>query len=81
MDKLIKGGRVIDPSQGIDKILDILIEKGKIKAIEENIRKDDVEIIDATGKIVTPGLIDIHVHFREPGFEAKEDRFAIYSWV
>ena len=73
MDKLIKGGRVIDPSQGIDKILDILIEKGKIKAIEENIRKDDVEIIDATGKIVTPGLIDIHVHFREPGFEAKED--------
>ena len=73
MNKLIKGGRVIDPSQGIDKVLDILIEKGKIKAIDENITTENAEIIDASGKIVTPGLIDIHVHLREPGYEAKED--------
>ena len=70
---IIKGGRVIDPSQGIDKISDIFIEKGKIKAVEENISIENAEIIDASGKIVTPGLIDIHVHLREPGFEAKED--------
>ena len=70
---IIKGGRVIDPSQGIDKISDIFIEKGKIKAVEENISIENAEIIDASGKIVTLGLIDIHVHLREPGFEAKED--------
>ena len=72
MKWLIKGGRVIDPSQNLDAELDILIENDVIKAVEKNISADDVEIIDAKGKIVTPGLIDVHVHLREPGFEYKE---------
>ncbi len=70
---LIKGGRVIDPSQGIDGIRDVLIEKGKIAAIGEKLDAKGAEVIDAAGKLVTPGLIDIHVHLRDPGLEYKED--------
>ncbi len=70
---LIKGGRVIDPSQGIDGIRDVLIEKGRIAAIGEKLDAKGAEVIDATGKLVTPGLIDIHVHLRDPGLEYKED--------
>ena len=70
---LIKGGRIIDPANNFDKISDILIEDGKISAIDDDIKFSADEIFDATGKIVTPGLIDMHVHFREPGQEAKED--------
>ncbi len=70
---LIKGGRVIDPSQGIDGIRDVLIEKGKIAAIGEKVDAKGAEVIDAAGKLVTPGLIDIHVHLRDPGLEYKED--------
>ncbi|HOM43077.1 MAG TPA: amidohydrolase family protein, partial [Bacillota bacterium] len=69
---LIKNGRIMDPETNRDEIADILVEKGKITRISKNIDKDD-EIIDATGKIVAPGLIDVHVHFREPGGEYKED--------
>ena len=70
---IIKNGRVINPSNGFDDIADILIQDGRIKAIG---KLDDVleeEIIDAKGCIVAPGLVDIHVHFREPGFTYKED--------
>ena len=70
---LIKGGRVINPANNFDKISDILIEDEKISAIDDDIKFSADEIFDATGKIVTPGLIDMHVHFREPGQEAKED--------
>ncbi|MGB9812366.1 MAG: dihydroorotase [Thermovenabulum sp.] len=73
MKKLFKNARVIDPSQGIDDILDILIEGEKIAGIGKNLTSFDAEIEDLTGKIITPGLIDMHVHFREPGFEKKED--------
>ncbi|NPV45305.1 MAG: dihydroorotase [Firmicutes bacterium] len=73
MKKIIKGGRVVDPSQNIDGIFDILIDEGLIKAVDRNLSIDGVEIIEAKGMIVTPGLIDIHVHLREPGYEAKED--------
>lgn len=73
MKRIIKGGRVVDPSQNIDGIFDILIEGGLIKAIDRNLNIDGAEIIEANGMIVTPGLIDIHVHLREPGYEAKED--------
>ena len=70
---LIKNGRVIDPANGIDEQLDLLIEKGKIKAIEPVGKiKCKAKMIDAGGQVVAPGFIDMHVHFREPGFEYKE---------
>ena len=70
---LIKGGRVIDPANKFNDVADVLIEDGKISAVEKNIETSAEKIIDAANKIVTPGLIDMHVHFREPGQEAKED--------
>lgn len=73
MKLLLKGGRVINPAEKFDKIADVLVEDGKIKEIGENLAADGAEVYDATGKVVTPGLIDLHVHFREPGQEAKED--------
>jgi dihydroorotase len=74
MEKLIiKGGRVIDPAQNLDETLDILIENGVVVSIGGDIDAEDAEVIDATGKLVTPGLVDIHVHLRDPGFEYKED--------
>lgn len=73
MKLLIKGGRVINPAEKFDGIADVLTENGKIKAIGENLEAGDARVYDAAGKVVTPGLIDLHVHFREPGQEAKED--------
>ncbi len=71
---LIKSGHVIDPSQGINRVMDILIEDKKIKAISEKIKPEkDTEVINAEGLYVIPGLIDMHVHLREPGYEYKED--------
>ena len=71
--KLIKNGRVIDPKSQFDARADILIDGQKIIAIGQDLTQADAEIIDATGKIVAPGLIDGHVHFREPGQIHKED--------
>src|SRR6266568_70079 len=61
-DIVVKGGRVIDPSVGIDATRDVAIAGGRIVAVEANIAGDATETIDARGKIVAPGLIDIHVH-------------------
>jgi dihydroorotase len=61
-DVVIKGGRVIDPSLGLDAVRDVAIAKGKIAAVGENIAGDAAETIDAGGKLVVPGLIDIHTH-------------------
>lgn len=70
---LIKGGRVIDPRQNIDKVTNILIDDGVIHSIGNHLNASTlVETIEATGKTVIPGLVDIHVHLREPGGEAKE---------
>lgn len=69
---LIKNGHVVDPTQNIDGITEILIENDKIKAIGENLEAEGAEVIDATGKYVFPGLIDMHTHLREPGREDKE---------
>jgi len=69
---LIKGGRVVDPSQQLDKTADLLIEDGRVKSIEESSSSDGVEVFDASGLIVAPGFIDLHVHLREPGEEYKE---------
>ncbi|MBN1796537.1 MAG: dihydroorotase [Sedimentisphaerales bacterium] len=68
---LIKNGRVIDPANGVDKKCDVLIVDGFVAEVGR-IDKQAKDIIDATGKIVTPGLIDMHVHFREPGDEEEE---------
>ncbi len=73
MKTLIKNGRVIDPATKTDAILDILVEDGVIAMRGDKLNENDAdEIIDATGHYVMPGLIDLHVHLREPGFEHKE---------
>ena len=74
MNLLIKNGRVIDPSQGLDGTLDVLVENGVIKEVGANLKAPaGAETIDATGKYVVPGLVDMHVHLRDPGLEYKED--------
>ncbi len=70
---LIKNGHLIDKANELDKICDILIKDGKIAGIGEGLSADGAEVYDASGKYVAPGLIDMHVHLREPGFEYKED--------
>ncbi len=72
MNLLIKNGRVIDPETKLDGQRDVLIDGNKIVAIENSIEKADVEIFDASGLIVAPGFLDIHVHLREPGIEHAE---------
>jgi dihydroorotase len=69
---LIRGGRVIDPSRGLDAVRDVAIDGGIIRAISEHIEERGHEIIDATNCVVAPGLIDMHVHLREPGQTHKE---------
>ena len=70
---LVRGGRVVDPSQGLDAVADVLIEEGEVARVGEGIRPGrHAEIVDAEGLVVTPGLIDMHVHLREPGHEYKE---------
>ncbi|HEV8600915.1 MAG TPA: dihydroorotase [Gemmatimonadales bacterium] len=72
-DLLIRGGRVIDPSRGSDGPADVLLRDGKIEAVGRNIPMEQgTSVIDATGKVVAPGLVDLHVHLREPGFEHAE---------
>lgn len=73
---LIKKGRLIDPVNKVDNVLDLLIENKKIKKIEKNIdigERVDYVIINALGKMVIPGLIDMHAHFRDPGYTDEED--------
>lgn len=70
---LVRGGRVVDPSQSIDAVLDLLVADGRVARLGEAIEAPDgAEVIDAAGLVVTPGLIDVHVHLREPGGEHKE---------
>lgn len=70
---LIKNGRVIDPKSKVDQIADILVDQGRIIKIASEVNDVDADIIDASGCVVAPGLVDIHVHFREPGQTHKED--------
>ncbi len=72
MKLLVKGGRVIDPLNNTDDILDILIEDSWIARVEKSISLSVDKTVDAKGKIVIPGLVDMHVHLREPGREDKE---------
>jgi dihydroorotase len=75
---VLRGGRVLDPSQGLDEIADVVIEAGRIKGVGRDAGAayeagEEVRIIDAAGLWVCPGFIDLHVHLREPGQEYKED--------
>ena len=71
---LLKGGRVIDPKSGTDEVLDIVLDGAKVKSIGRFHRSREYEkIVEAAGKIVAPGLVDVHVHFRDPGQTYKED--------
>ena len=82
MKLLLTGGRIIDPSQDLDANLDVLIEDGKIAAIGKNAHKPradsrksaarEINVVDISGMVAVPGLIDMHTHLREPGFEYKE---------
>ncbi len=73
MSLLIKNGRVIDPAGSTDGVQDVWIAEGRIHKVGKGLRPPaGIETIDATGKVVCPGFIDIHVHLREPGFEYKE---------
>lgn len=70
---LIKKARLIDPSQKLDSVKDILIEKGRIKAIGDDLFELEAQVIDASGLIACPSFVDLHVHLRDPGQEYKED--------
>ena len=71
---LIKDGRLIDPGSDTDESLDIVIDGDKIVGMGKFQKTEEYErIIDAKGKIVAPGLVDVHVHFRDPGLTYKED--------
>ena len=69
---LIQGGRVIDPASGGDGIADVLIRDGRVESVGTGLQDEDAVIFNATGMIVAPGFIDMHVHLREPGFEHAE---------
>jgi len=74
-DILIKGGRVIDPSQDMDRVTDVAVKRGRIEAlakVAKSAQADFAVVIDASGMVVCPGLLDLHVHLREPGYEHKE---------
>jgi dihydroorotase len=69
---LVKNGRVIDPASGHDGPADVLLEDGRVAAVARNLDSDGAEVLDASGLIVAPGFIDMHVHLREPGIEHSE---------
>ena len=70
---VIKNGRVMDPKTGLDQVCDLLVDQGKIVEMGPSLSHEGAQVIDASGKVVAPGLVDIHVHFREPGQTHKED--------
>lgn len=72
MTMLIKGGRVINPATQMDEVSDVFVENGKVAEIGKNLKSKADRVIDAAGCYVMPGFIDMHVHFRDPGFEEKE---------
>ncbi len=73
MALMLKGARCIDPQVGLDEVCDILIRDGKIVEVGHDLTMEKGVTRDLTGKILTPGLVDMHVHLREPGYEQKED--------
>ncbi len=72
MGTILRGARVLSPEDGLDGVYDILIEGGRIKRVAERVEDAEHEVVELQGKLLTPGLIDLHVHLREPGAEHKE---------
>lgn len=73
MASLLRGAHAVDPQVGLDEVVDVLIEGDRIRAVGKDLAvPDDAEVIDANGRYLVPGLVDMHVHFRDPGFEYKE---------
>ena len=64
LDLIVRNGRLVDPANGVDRVCDIGIENGKVASIDEEIALDAKKTIDAAGKIVVPGIIDMHTHLR-----------------
>lgn len=75
MGLLLQNVRLIDPSQGVDCVQDLLLEDGKVSQIGEHLSADGMEVVDGTGLVAAPGLVDMHVHLRDPGLTYKEDVF------
>src|SRR5258708_15173825 len=73
MPIVIRNGRVIDPASGADRVADVLIVDGRIAGVAPGLSSPNADVYDATGMIVAPGFIDMHVHLREPGFEHAEN--------
>src|SRR5713226_9290251 len=73
MGLLIQGGRIVDPASGADRVADVLVIDGKIAAINPGLSTSDHRIIDARALVIAPGLVDMHVHLRDPGQTHKED--------
>ena len=73
MALILKNVRAIDPQVNLDEVCDVLIEGDKISQVGKGINAEGAEVRDMTGKVLVPGLVDIHVHLREPGYEQKED--------
>ncbi len=73
MALLLKNAHVIDPQVGLNEVTDVVVRDGKIVEVGQNLSIEKGEVRDLEGKIVVPGLVDIHVHLREPGYEQKED--------
>jgi dihydroorotase len=72
VDVLIRGGRIVDPSQDLDALRDLLLRDGRVAGIGEHLEADGCDVFDAAGALVAPGFIDMHVHLREPGQTHKE---------
>ena len=73
---LLKNARIIDPSRGLDRVGDLLMREGKIAGVGEELSCPEAEVVDCTGLVATPGLVDMHVHLRDPGQTHKEDVFS-----
>jgi dihydroorotase len=70
---VLKGGRVLDPASDLDRVTDVVLQDGVVTAVETGATAPGAQVIDCTGLVVAPGFVDLHVHFREPGHEYKED--------
>ena len=72
MKLLIRQGRFVDPVSGIGGVMDILVEDGRVAVLGSNLQDDEAQVLDATGLVMCAGLVDMHVHLRDPGLEYKE---------